>query len=304
MNNMSNFLEIQAFIQIVESGSITAAAERLEIAKSAVSRRLSELEARLGVQLFHRTTRKLTLTDSGRGFYERTVRILSDLEEAEHAVSQAHRKIQGPLKIAAPLTFGLRHLGPAINDFKRAHPLIHFEIDFNDRQIDVVHEGFDVAIRIARLQDSSLIARRIATMSMVTCASPAYLQQHGTPQTPEELPDHACLTYSYLANPNVWQFHDRHENEISIKINSEIQANNGDYLLAAAIDGLGIVRQPRFIVYEAIQSGELTPILTDYSIPTVNAYALYPPTRHLSLRVRAFVDFLAERFAGTPYWES
>jgi len=300
---MSRFVEIQAFIQIVESGSITAAAERLDLAKSAMSRRLSELEARLGVQLFYRTTRKLTLTDSGRGFYERSVRILSDLDEAEQAVSQAHQEISGPLKVAAPLTFGIRHLGPAINDFKRAHPLIQFDIDFNDRQIDVVQEGFDLAIRIARLQDSSLIARRIANMSVVTCASPAYLQQHGTPQTLDALSEHACLTYSYLDNPNLWHYHDHQKNEIDVKVKSAMQANNGDYLLAAAIDGLGIVRQPRFIVYEAIRAGELTPILTDYTIPTVNAYALYPPTRHLSQRVRAFVEFLVERFADKPYWE-
>lgn len=300
---MARLAEIQVFIQIVDSGSITAAAERLDLAKSAVSRRLSELEARLRVQLFHRTTRKLTLTDSGRGFYERAVRILSDLEEAELAVSHAHQELQGPLKIAAPLTFGLRHLGPAINEFNLRHPQIQFEIDFNDRLIDVVQEGFDLAIRIAQLQDSSLIARRIATISLITCASPAYLEQHGAPQTLEELNTHTCLAYSYLENPAVWHYHDQHGNEMNIRVTPSLQANNGDYLLAAAIAGLGIVRQPRFIAYKAIQRGELIPILTDFTIPTLNAYAIYPPTRHLSQRVRAFVDFLIERFGGTPYWD-
>lgn len=301
---MSKFHEIQAFTQIVESGSITAAAERLDIAKSAVSRRLAELEARLGVELFHRSTRKLTLTDSGRGFYERTVRILSDLEEAEHAVCQSHHELRGPLKIAAPLTFGLLHLGPAINDFIHAHPQIQVEIDFNDRQVDVIQEGFDVAIRIARLADSSLIARCIADIGFVTCASPAYLHEHDTPATPQDLTAHRCLVYSYQDTPNVWSYRDQAGQDIEVRIQPYLEANNGDYLNSAALAGHGILHQPRFIAYEAIARGELVPILTDYAIPMVSAYAIYPPTRHLSQRVRAFVDFLVERFAGTPYWEA
>lgn len=301
---MSKFDEIQAFTQIVESGSITAAAERLAVAKSAVSRRLAELEARLGVELFHRTTRKLTLTDSGHGFYERMVRILTDLQEAEDAVCQAHHELRGPLKIAAPLTFGLHHLGPAINDFIRAHPQIEATIDFNDRQVDVIQEGFDVAVRIAQLGDSSLIARRLAGITMVTCASPAYLRAHGTPATPEDLTAHQCLTYSYQDTPNMWRYRDQSGNDIEVRIHPHVEANNGDYLTSTAIAGHGIVRQPRFIAYEAIARGELVPILTDYVIPAVNAYAIYPPTRHLSQRVRAFVDFLVARYAGTPYWEA
>jgi len=300
---MSKFDEIHAFTQIVESGSITAAAERLTVAKSAVSRRLAELEARLGVELFHRTTRKLTLTDSGRAFYERSVRILSDLEEAEQAVCQAHHELRGPLRVAAPLTFGLLHLGPAINDFVHAHPQIQVAIDFNDRQVDVIQEGFDVAIRIATLQDSSLIARRLASVTIDTCASPAYLARHGTPRTPDELREHQCLVYAYLENPGVWPYRDRSGREINMRVQPYLEANNGDYLSAAAIAGHGIVRQPRFICYGAIARGELVPILTDYTVPALNAYAIYPPTRHLSQRVRAFVDFLVERFAGMPYWE-
>ena len=301
---MSNFHEIQAFTQIVESGSITAAAERLDIAKSAVSRRLAELEARLGVELFHRSTRKLTLTDSGRGFYERTVRILSDLEEAEHAVCQSHHELRGPLKIAAPLTFGLLHLGPAINDFIHAHPQIQVEIDFNDRQVDVIQEGFDVAIRIARLADSSLIARSIADIGFVTCASPAYLHAHGTPAKPQDLTMHRCLVYSYQDTPNVWKYRDQNGQDIEVRIQPYLEANNGDYLNSAALAGHGILHQPRFIAYEAIARGTLVPILTDYTIPAVSAYAIYPPTRHLSQRVRTFVDFLVGRFTGIPYWET
>lgn len=301
---MSHFDEIQAFIQIVEHGSITAAAERLMLAKSAVSRRLSDLEARLGVELFHRTTRKLTLTDSGRGFYEQTRRIMSDLAEAEDGVRQAHHELRGPVKIAMPLTFGLRHLGPAINDFMCRHPQIQFDIDFNDRQIDMIQEGYDLAIRIAELEDSSLIARRIAKVSFVVCASPQYLKENGTPQSPEGLHQHRCLSYSYLDNPDTWSFRDLSGGTYRVRIQAALRSNNGDYLTDAAIAGHGIVRQPRFIAYQAIQRGDLIPILTDYSITSMNAYAVYPQTRHLSQRVRALVDYLVERYAGTPYWEA
>lgn len=300
---MPRFEEIQAFLHIVEHGSITAAAERLGLAKSAVSRRLADLEARLGVELFHRTTRKLSLTESGRSFYEEVSRIMSDLEEAEQAVCQSHQELRGPLKLAVPLSFGLLHLGPAINDFLCQHPQVELDIDFNDRQIDVIQEGYDMSIRIAELEDSSLIARRIASVSMVICASPDYLQQHGTPTTPAQLQHHRCLSYRYLANPESWSFQDQAGNTIKVRIPTAIKSNSGDYLTEAAIAGHGIARQPRFIAYQSIQRGELLPILTDYVIPSVNAYAIYPQTRHLSQRVRALVDFLAERFADTPYWE-
>jgi DNA-binding transcriptional LysR family regulator len=301
---MSHFEEIKAFTQIVEAGSITAAAERLSLAKSAVSRRLSELEERLGVELFHRTTRKMILTDSVQGFYERSSRILADLEEAENAVSQAHQELSGELRVAAPLSFGVMHLGPAITEFQKLHPAIRFDIDFNDRQIDLIQEGFDVGIRIAELEDSSLIARKLASNSIVVCASPDYLDKYGTPTTPEELIDHHCLTYSYLPNPNQWNFIDMLGQVQTIRVKSSMQSNSGNYLRDAAIAGLGVLRQPTFIAYDQIKKKELVPILQDYEIPSVNAYAIYPPTRHLSQRVRTFIDFLVDRYAGEPYWET
>ncbi|MGD8925816.1 MAG: LysR family transcriptional regulator [Thioalkalispiraceae bacterium] len=300
---MAQFEEIQAFIHIVEHGSMTAAAERLGLAKSAISRRLAELEERLGVELFHRTTRRMTLTDSGQSFYERAVRIMADLEEAENAVSQAHQELRGELRIAAPLSFGVMHLGPAIADFQQLHPAIRFDIDFNDRQVDLIREGYDLGIRIANLKDSSLIARKFATMTSVVCASPAYLATSGTPSTLEELSHHTCLTYSYLPAPNQWNFIDQSGQEQIIKVGGGLQSNNGDFLRQAAVAGLGIVRQPTFIAYQSIQRNELVPILQDYAIPNINAHIIYPPTRHLSQRVRAFIDFLVDRFAGIPYWE-
>jgi DNA-binding transcriptional LysR family regulator len=297
------FNDLQTFVTLVEAGSISRSAERLDVAKSVVSRRLSELEARLGVQLFQRTTRKLHLTDSGQSFYERAVRILCDLDEAEQAVAQSHTELSGVLRVALPVSFGLLHMGPAINEFMHAHPRVRFDLDFNDRQVDLVQEGIDVAIRIARLEDSSLIARPLAPIKSVICASPAYLQAHGTPRTPQELPQHACLIYSNTPDPQQWVFQDADGNVIRVKVPATLKANNGDFLRAASVAGEGIVWQPVFLAYRNIESGELVPLLTDYHWQDSQAYAVYPQTRHLSQRVRAFVDFLVQRFAGVPYWD-
>lgn len=295
--------DIQAFVHIVNASTMTAAAARLGVAKSAMSRRLSELEEQLGVELFHRTTRKLVLTESGQAFYARCTQILADLEEAEHTVSQAHHELSGQLRVAAPLSFGVMHLGPAIIEFQTQHPNLNFDIDFNDRQIDLIQEGFDVGIRIAHLKDSSLIARKLAKVSTVVCATPDYIKQYGRPNTPEDLVNHLCITYSNMKDPSHWVFINKQGSEQIIKVSKFMQANNGSFLSDVAIAGLGILRLPTFIAYESIAKNKLTQILQEYSIPEVNAYAIYPPTRHLSLRVRCFIDFLVERFSGVPYWE-
>ncbi|MCI0505460.1 MAG: LysR family transcriptional regulator [Gammaproteobacteria bacterium] len=300
---MDRFENLHTFVKVVDFGGISAAAEHLNIAKSAVSRRITELEQRLGVQLFRRTTRQLNLTDSGKSFYERAVRILTDLEEAELAISQQHGELAGPLKIAAPLSFGLRHLTPAITDFMKNHPKLQFDLDFNDRHVDILQEGFDLAIRISRLGDSSFIARPLATVHHMVCASPEYLQRRGTPSTPDALIHHHCLSYSNVPDSDIWRFTDPDSQPGQIKIPVALRANNGDFLRDAAIAGLGVILEPTFIVYDAVNKGQLTPLLTGYQWPIINAYAVYPHTRHLSQRVRAFVDFLAQRFTGTPYWD-
>lgn len=300
---MDRFADMQTFVRVVEAGSISGAAERLDIAKSAVSRRLTELEARLGVQLFHRTTRRLSLTDSGRGFYERSLRVLEELDEAENCVAEAHRDLRGALRVALPLSFGLRHLAPAIQEFMQRHPAVEFDLAFDDRQVDLVREGFDVAIRIAQLGDSSLMARRLAPIRHAVCASPDYLAKHGTPRHPADLAQHVCLAYSNLPNPGVWSYRDRRGRAGSVKVPVRLKANNGDFLQQAAILGEGLILQPTFYLDDTIRSGRLVPVLRDCAWPEISAYALYPPTRHLSSRVRAFVDFLAEHFAGTPPWD-
>jgi DNA-binding transcriptional LysR family regulator len=301
---MDRFENMRTFIRVVEAGTISAAADRLGVAKSAVSRRLKELEEHLGVELFHRTTRKMNLTDTGRAFYHQSVRILEDVLEAELATSQAHGTLKGSLKIALPSTFGIMHMGPAINEFLKAHPQIEFDLDFNDREVDLIQEGFDLAIRIANLPDSSLIARRLAPIQNVICASPSYLEQSGMPRTPDELVDHRCLVYSLLSDYEYWNLTDIEGKEIRTKIHPYLKASTGEFLRDAAAEGMGIIMVPSFIAYEEIESGTLVAILEDYNPPQIDAYAIYPQTRHLSHRVRAFVDFLVKRFEGTPYWDS
>ena len=300
---MDRFEDLQAFVAVVEAGSFTAAAERLDAAKSAISRRVSALEERLGAQLLRRTTRRLNLTETGRSFYERSARILADLDEAESAVAQEHGELRGTLRIALPLSFGIRHMCEPIAEFSRRHPRVEFDLDLNDRRIDLVEEGVDLAVRIGRLADSSLIARRLFEARTVVCASEDYLRQHGTPQTPEELRDHQCLVYGNLPEPSKWVCTDPDGNSIRVDVNATMTATSGDFLGAAAAEGLGIAMQPTFIAGEAIRNGDVVPILTRYEWPITPAYAVYPPTRHLSYRVREFIDFLVAHFSGTPRWD-
>lgn len=300
---MDRFENMKAFVHIVDSGSMSAAADRLEVAKSAVSRRLKELEAHLGVQLFHRTTRSMNLTDSGRAFYQQSVRILEDLSEAESVITQAHGTLKGSLKVALPYSFGTLHLGAAINEFLKIHPQIEFDLDFNDRKIDIIQEGFDLAIRIADLADSSLIARCLASIDHVVCAAPSYLEEYGIPEVPEDLVDHQCLTYNLLDDHKTWAFTDKNQQKVGVAIKPYFKSSAGESLREVAVAGNGIVYLPTFVVYKQIEQKQLIPILREFRPWQTNAYAIYPQTRHLSQRVRVFIDFLLERFSGTPYWD-
>jgi DNA-binding transcriptional LysR family regulator len=300
---MDKFEDIQAFVAVVDAGSFTAAADKLGSAKSAVSRRVSALEERLGVQLLRRTTRVLNLTETGQSFYKRGTRILADLAEAEAAVQQEHGELRGTLRFALPLSFGVRHMCGPIATFSKQHPRVRFELDLNDRRVDLIEDNFDVALRIGRLSDSSLIARRLFDVRAVVCASPHYLNVHGEPQTPADLKDHQCMAYSNLIDPDKWEYEDREGVRATVKVNSILSASSGDFLSNAAAHGMGLVIQPTFIAAAAIRSGHLKPVLSDYVWPISPAYAVYPPTRHLSYRVREFIDFLVEKFAGTPQWD-
>ena len=299
---MASLEEMKAFVRIVETGSISAAAKQLGVAKSAVSRRLKELEGRLGVQLLTRTTRQSSLTEAGRRYHDRAVRILDDVIELEAITSNTSTELTGEIRIAAPLSFGLDQLSPAINRFAMVHAGLRIHLEFTDRHINLVEEGFDVAVRVARLKDSSLIAKRLAPIRAVLCASPEYVKHNGQPQHPADLKNHEALQYAQRANVS-WRFTGPDGRESQIQVSSRLLADNGDFLCQAACAGLGVALLPTFIAAPQIRSGDLIPIMTDYTIPPLNAYAVYPQTRHLARQVRAFIDHLVDFFSGEPAWD-
>ena len=299
---MSRYEEIEAFVRTVDTGSFTAAAEQLRVAKSAISRRINELEQRLGAQLMIRTTRKLSLTESGQALYERGKALLEDWNEAEGVVSDQRQALAGRIRLAAPLSFGVKHLGPMLLDFNEQHPDIEFDIDFSDRTIDLVAEGIDLALRIGTLEDSSLVARKLAPIRMIAATSPAYLEKMGVPTHPSDLTDWNELRYA-LRPDSPWTFTGPDGATETIRLSSDIRASNGEFLTEAAIAGRGLTIHPSFILYEALAAGKLVQILPDFKLQELGLYTVYPPTRHLSKRVRTLVDFLARSCGERPYWD-
>jgi len=300
---MDKFANIEALVAVVESGSFIAAGERLGVAKSMVSRRISQLESHLGSRLLHRTTRRLSLTEAGRNFYQRAVQILAELDEAEQSVAAETSELRGAIKLAAPITFGLRHLAGAITDFLDIHPAIELNLDLNDRNINLIEEGFDLAVRIGELQDSTLVARRLGISRAVTCASRVYLDRHGEPAHPGGLRRHTGLQYSNLGYRQHWQYETPKGETVFGQPQIRIRANNGEALACAAVAGLGITTGPTFILGGYLREGSLVSILNDYRRPAVGIYALYPPGRMLPRRIRVFSDFLAGRIGDHPYWD-
>jgi len=299
---MDRYEEMQTFVRIIDAGGISRAADQLDIVKSAVSRRLSDLESRLGVQLINRSTRKFTLTDTGRAYYDQCIRLLNDLEEVESSLSSEYKKVTGKLRISTPLSFGLSHLGPVIKDFIDLYPDVSLDLDLNDRQVNLVEDNFDLAIRIGVLEDSQLIARRLFKLNAVAVASPEYLAIHGTPTHPNDLNQLEMIGYS-LSSRDYLNYQSTNGESGSIKPNIIHSFSNGDFIRQMVLSGIGFTLTPSFIVYKEIEEGSLIPFLSNYNWLEANAYAVYPPTRHLSHRVRAFIDFMVQRFEGTPYWD-
>ncbi len=295
---MDKLLSMQVFVKVVEQGSFARAAERLEISTSAASRHVNELEAALGTRLLHRTTRRLSLTESGQAYFERCVQLLADIEETERLVSSTATHPTGTIKLTCSITFGVRRLAPAIGAFQSQYPAVRFDCSLSDRFIDLVEEGLDLAIRIGNLGATNMVARKIGEARLIVCAAPSYLKKHGTPQHPEDLTAHNCFTYEYVASKNLWRFKAKDGTEINAHIGGSVHANNGEMLSSIAAEGVGIVIEPDFIVGPLIESGRLVPILQDFDAPRSGIYAVYPSRRHLSGKVRAFVDFLAAHFAG------
>lgn len=299
---MGQLEDMRIFVRIVEAGGVGKAADQLGMAKSGVSRCLAALENRLAVQLVNRTTRRISLTGVGRDYYQAAVKLIGDVSELDALTTNAETSLQGHLRLAVPLSFGLCHLSAAIDDFVRAHPGLTFHIDFSDRLVDLVEQGVDLAIRIAALKDSSLRARRICPIRLRLCASPAYLETHGTPLKPDDLKDHDILSYDIGAGTAL-KLRDEQGNEQLIQTSSRMAANNGDFLRDMAVAGHGIVVLPTFIAWHSLANGELISVLEPYGPVHLSAWAVYPQTRYLSPRVRVLINFLADRFGDEPYWD-
>lgn len=299
---MDRLDDMAIFVRVVDCKSFTQAAERLGLSKSVVSRRLTELENRLGARLLNRTTRRLSLTEVGQAFYDRAVRILADVDEAEGAVGDHLASPRGKLRINAPVSFGTLHLAPAIAGLLERFPQMEVEMDLNDRYVDLVDEGFDVAVRIGRLRDSSLIARRLAPNRRAVIGGPGYFARRGRPAAPEDLLGHNCLIYTNTPVADQWTF--RVGEEIrSLKVSGCLRANNGEVLMDAVRQGIGLAIMPTFLCGPDIAAGRVETALDDCTISESAVYAVYPHGRHLSPKVRVFVDFLADRFGPVPYWD-
>ena len=301
---MDRFEAYRVFSQVVELGSFSKAAEHLGLSATAASRHVADLETHLQSRLLNRTTRRISLTETGRSFYERCVQLLADLDEAEQEASRAAVVPRGTIKLTAAVNFGVRHLAPAIAEFLAAHREVRFDVSLSDRIVDLVEEGFDLGIRIGGAGSEHIVARKLGETRLVPCASPAYLAAHGAPQSPDDLERHNCFTYEYVTPKNLWRFRDPAGGERAVRVRGSLHSNNGDLLAEAAARGAGIVFEPAFIVGPDVRAGRLVPLLQDYVPAPVPIYAVYPSRKHLSAKIRLFIGFLVARFADAQDWSA
>ncbi len=297
---MDRFDEISAFAAVADARSFTQAARRLGVSNAQVSKLVARLENRLGARLLNRTTRDVSLTDTGRAYLERARSLLEDFETLESSVRDQSGP-RGLLKISVPVSFGANQLTPALLDFAAAYTEVSLDVSSTDRMVNLVEEGFDVAVRIGQLPDSSVIARKLAAVRLVTCASPAYLQAAGAPATPDELAQHEAILDNNMSDPTVWVFGGPNDQQ-AVRVHGRLRFGGADACVAAARRGLGIIRTPAFAAAEDLRAGRLMPLLCPFESQLIYVHAAYPHARHLAAKVRAFVDFLAERYSGEPEW--
>jgi DNA-binding transcriptional LysR family regulator len=293
---MNPFEDMRLFCQVMESGSFTAAAEQLGLSKQFVSRRLIQLEDRLGVRLLNRSTRRLDVTPLGQSYYESALRLLSEIEQVEQGIAGQNSDPRGTIRLSAPLSFAMAHLGCLLPLFLQRHPHVSVEVDLSDRPVDLIGEGYDLVLRIGTLEDSTLIARRIASVQRVYCASPEYLALRGTPLKPEDLAAHDCLPYGHGRQVQ-WRFQVKGKLQ-SLNVSGRMRVNNGELLRDTAIAGLGVTYLPNFIVADALKDGRLVTLLDEYAPEALTLSAVYPQHRQSSRPVQALVEFLRERLAG------
>lgn len=296
---MDIFASMKVFVAVVDAGSFAAAADRLDMSRAMASKYIGNLEDHLGTRLLNRTTRRLSMTESGSVYYQRCTQILADVAEAEQLAGHSSAAPRGTLKITMPLAFGQHRLGPVIADYVGQYPEVKLDISLSDRRVDLVEEGFDLAIRIGALAESGLIARKLGSDRAIVCASPSYLERHGTPRTPRDLAAHSCLGYTYTNSGDEWRLKSPNGEE-AIRIGGSIRADNGDMLRLAALSGAGLVLQPLFIVADDLAAGRLVQVLSDHASAELGIYAVYPSRKHLSAKVRTFVDFLVARLDSAP----
>ena len=301
---MDSVAGMRVFARVVEVGSFSAAGRELGAAPSSVSRQIGDLEYELGVRLFHRTTRKLSLTEAGRLYYGRAAKILIEVDEAKLAVSQGDGTPSGILRLSAPASLGRHHIAPALAAFHEKYPAVQVVMAVTDRLVDLVEEGFDLAIRVGRMRDSSLIARLIGTGRRIVSAAPAYLERTGVPQVPADLADHNCLTFRSHPGSNVWRFKGP-AGTSEVRARGSLFANDGEALAAAAVAGLGVILVPEWLTGKELRRGRLVELMPGFqAVPRETPlYAVYAHQRHLPPKVRAFVDFLVERFGPGGRWD-
>lgn len=304
---MDTLTGMRLFAEVVDSGSFSEAGRRLGLAASSVSRQVNGLEDALNARLLNRSTRSLSLTHAGEIYYERVRRILSEVAETNAAVAQLEASPRGQLRLNAPVVFGRRHVAPHLSEFIERFPDVSIDLTLTDHFVDVIESGADVVVRVGGLNDSSLIARRLAPNRRVLVASPAYLERFGAPETPQALADHRCLVYKLHVSMAEWTIRDETGANTSVKVSGPLTANNAEALHSAALDGLGIALLPTWTVGGDVRRGRLMRLLpgheADLTSQETAIHAIYPHARHLSAKVRAFVDFLVEKYRPTPYWE-
>jgi DNA-binding transcriptional LysR family regulator len=297
---MDKYQEMRVFSAVVDAGSFVAAAAALSASKAAVSRYVADLEQRLGVRLLHRTTRRLSLTAEGEVFHTRCGEILASIEESEAEISTRAGSASGLLKVSVPLSFGVKHLAPLWAGFMAAHPQVSLDVNLSDRVVDLVDEGLDLAIRIARLADSSLVSRQIAATRLILCASPGYLERRGSPTKPADLREHDVIAYALLAMGDQWTFEGPH-GAVSVKTVPRLRSNNGDTCIAAALGGAGIVLQPDFLIGEHLAAGTLVELLPRFRSIELGIFAVYPTRKFVAPKVRVLIDFLARSFEAAAW---
>lgn len=300
---MDRLRALEVFVEVVRKDGFARAAESLDTSPANVTRYISDLESHLNTRLLNRSSRKMSLTASGEALFERAKSILDDVAEAEAIVSSATMQPRGLLRINAPLSFGILHLAPLWPRFAALYPEVRLDVALIDRVVDIVEEGYDMAIRISRTGSTSHVARKLASSRNIVCAAPAYLEKFGTPQVPADLLQHRCIGYSYAATADEWQLYDDKNVAHPVKVPCLMHTNNGDTARAAALGGMGIIWQPSFLIGADLRAGRLLPLLPAYHMPDIDVLAVYPSRRHLSAKVRVMIDFLVDAFKDTPPWD-